>query len=65
MNELLLNSKHVKKYLLLFDDKKSSVLSLPYLDIFKDINELWEISNPMKVLTIVLQNEGREAPDAR
>jgi len=31
----------------------------------KDINELWEISNPMKVLTIVLQNEGREAPDAR
>lgn len=31
----------------------------------QDLNELWEIDNPMAVLMNILKNEGRAAPESR
>jgi len=37
---------------------------LTYL-IGKDINEIWEVKNPMGLLAKVLEADGRQAPESR
>jgi hypothetical protein len=37
---------------------------LTYL-VGKDINEIWHVKNPMGLLTKVLEENGRQAPESR